>query len=117
MKHLLKLGALALSIAITFGSCKKENKDEIIVNYSPETVDVNPIIKRMQSFSADTLHIGYVAIPYPVEFKQSVKKLTVNDSTKLNAMYNIADSVVDFVYPFKAIVKSNSTTIRNVEVL
>lgn len=118
MKHLLKLGALALSLAITFGSCKKENKDEIIVDYSPETVDVNPIIKRMQSFSADTLHISCVAIPYPIEFKQvSGKKLIVNDSTELNAMYTIADSVVDFVYPFNAVIKGNSTTIGNVEEL
>lgn len=118
MKNLIRLGALALTLAITFGSCKKENKDEIIVNYSPETVDVNPIIKRMQSFSADTLYISCVAIPYPIEFKQvSGKKLIVNDSAGLNAMYSNADSVVDFVYPFKAVVKGNSTTIGNVEEL
>ena len=116
MKHLIKLGALALAMAFSFASCKKENKDEIIVNYSPDTVEVNPIIKRTQSFSADTLHISCVAIPYPIDFKQaSGKKLTIKDSSDYNAALTNPDSIVDFVYPMKAMVKGTPTTISNVE--
>jgi len=116
MKNLMKLGVLALTMALSFASCNKENKDEIITNYSPDTVQVNSMIKRMQTFSADTLYISCVAIPYPIEFKQvSGKKLTVKDSTDFNAARSNGDSIIDFVYPFDAVVKGNPTTINDVE--
>ena len=61
MKKLFKIGLLALTTAIFTTSCDKTNVDTIIVNNTPDTVDFNPLLSKMQFFSNDTLHISCVA--------------------------------------------------------
>jgi len=115
MKHLINLGVLAILTALFFSSCEKENVDQIIVDYSPDTVDINPLLRQMMTFN-DTIFITCVGIPYPVEFEQmSGNIITVNDSTDLYAASVNPDSIVDFVYPFQAVVNNNTVIINNIQ--
>lgn len=118
MKTLLKIGALALLIALTTTSCEKTNVDKVIVDYSPDTVDFNPLVNKMQTFSNDTLYISCVAIPYPIEFEQlSGNTITVNDTTDLNSALVNPDSITDFVYPIQVYLGSTSKTLNNIQEL
>jgi hypothetical protein len=116
MKNISVLGIIAFLTALLLSACEKENVDQIIVDYTPDTVNINPLIKNMNTFSADTLYFSCVGIPYPIEFQQlSGNILTVNDSSDLNAAVVNPDSIIDFVYPFQAVVNNNIREINNFE--
>lgn len=118
MKVLRTMFVLPLLLGILLASCEKDNVDEINAanpNYVPDTVDVNPLLKQMKTYSTDTVFIDCVKIPFPIDFKQaSGNVITVKSSTDLQAASNLADSLVDFVYPFQAWLKGNSVVINNV---
>ena len=118
MKNLFKIGLLALTMAILTTSCDKTDVDTIIVNNTPDTVDFNPLVSKMQFFSNDTLNISCVAIPFPVDFlKQSGSVVSVNDTTDLSAALMNGDSLIDFVYPVQVYVNGISKTIQNIQEL
>lgn len=115
MKTLLKISAISFFLVLFSSACEKTNIDTCVVDYRPDTVDFNPLINKMQNFSADTLYISCIAIPYPIDFKQlSGNVLTVNDSADLNLALLNQDSITDFVYPIQAYRDGNLLTILNI---
>lgn len=119
MKILSKLLLAAFVLGALLVSCEKDNVDSINAgnpNYAPDTVDVNPYLKQMNTFSSDTIFIDCIKIPFPLDFKQaSGNIITVNSPADLQAASLLADSLVDFVYPFQASVKGNQVVINNVK--
>lgn len=117
MKILRKIAIIPLILALLLVACERENKDVIYANnpgYAPDTVDINPYLKQMNTFSSDTIFVSCVRIPFPVDFKQaSGNVLTVNSD--LRAALNLADSVVDFVCPLSAVVNSSSRVIQGIQ--
>ncbi len=121
MRYLSKLGIIVLFAAMLFSSCEKENLDQLTVNnpnYSPDTVDVNPFLKQINTSSGDTAYISCVGIPYPFELAQmSGNILPINEEEDLIAASQNPDSIVDFVYPLQVVVNNNSQVINNIEEL
>ncbi len=121
MRYLSKLGIIVLFAAMLFSSCEKENLDELTVNnpnYSPDTVDVNPFLKQINTCSGDTAYISCVGIPYPFELAQmSGNILPINEEEDLIAASQNPDSIVDFVDPLQVVVNNNSLGINNIEEL
>jgi hypothetical protein len=119
MKVLSKLFLASLLLLTTLVACERDNVDQINAgnpNYSPDTVNVNPYLKQMNTFSSDTIFISCIRIPFPVDFKRaSGAVVTVNSSADLQAASSSADSLVDFVYPFQAVVNNNTTVINNIQ--
>lgn len=117
MKNLFIL-ALAFFLALTASSCEKNNVDKIIVDYSPDTVDFNPFLNKMQLFSSDTLYMSCLAIPYPIDFmRMSGTALTVNDSSDLTLALVSPDSITDFVYPLQVYSRGASKTVNSIQEL
>lgn len=118
MKLLSKIYLLPLLLGMLLVACEKDNLDEINPsnpNYSPDTVDVNPFLKKMKTFTSDTIYISCVRVPFPLDFKQaSGNVITVNSLADFQAATNLADSLVDFVYPFQALSSGNQVVINNV---
>lgn len=118
MKILSRMSLLPLVLGLLFVACEKDNLDSINPanpNYSPDTVDVNPFLNKMKTNATDTINIDCVKVPFPLDFKQaSGNIITVNSGADLQAASNLADSLVDFVYPFQAWVKGNQVVINNV---
>lgn len=119
MKILNKISFLALFVAILLTACQKENIDVIIPEdpgYQADTVNVNPYIPQMRTSSPDSIDIACLSIPYPVDFLQaSGNTITVNSETELDSAVLLADSLVDFVYPFNAVGDSGLVLIEDVE--
>lgn len=107
MKILNKLSVVGLLMAVLLTGCEKENVDRIIPqspNYTADTVDVNPLIKQMKAYSSDTFYISCISVPFPIDFLQaSGNVITVSSEIELNTAMELADSIVDFVYPFTAV--------------
>lgn len=107
MKTLVKFSTLAVLLTIILASCQKNNVDAIIsgpAQYNIDTVDVNPLLNQMKTYSTDTIFIDCIRIPLPINFLQSSGNvLTINSEADLLAATSAADSVVDFIYPFPAI--------------
>lgn len=115
MKNLLII-ALAFFIALSSTSCEKNNIDKIIVDYSPDTVDFNPLLNKMQFFSPDTLYLSCLAIPYPIDFKQlSGSVITVKDSSDLIAALSNPDTITDFIYPITVYIGGSSKTMNSIQ--
>lgn len=119
MKMLSNLSFLFLLFALAFTSCEKDNIDEIIHEdpvYTVDTISVNPFIVKFRTLNSDTLYIDCIRIPYPVELLQaSGNTMTVNSDEELDSALVATDSIIDFVYPFEAIVNNNETTISSIE--
>lgn len=119
MSFLNKSLILLLSITVLLGACTKENIDEITPedpNYTVDTIDVNPFITEMRSLSSDTLLISCVKIPLPIDLLQeSGNTITINTEAEWEAAEMLADQVVDFVYPFDAVVESVTIEITEIE--
>lgn len=100
-------------------ACQKENIDEIIPDdpvYQIDTIDVNPLLSQMTSTSSESLEIACINVPFPVDFLQaSGSTVTVNSAAELDDALMLADSIVDFVYPFEATDDSGMITIENFE--
>lgn len=118
MKVLSKMFLLPLLVGILLVGCEKDNVDQINANnpnYSPDTVDVNPFLSKMKTYSTDTIYISCVRVPFPLDFKQaSGNVITVNSTSDFQAATNFADSLVDFVYPFQALSNGNQVVINSV---
>lgn len=116
MKILSKISALFIAAGLFFASCSKENVDVMNVedpNFRPDTVDVNPLLKNMNSFSNDTIYLSCIAIPFPVDFKQmSGNTITLSNQSDFQAAMLNPDSLVDFVYPFLTVVKGSPVVIN-----
>lgn len=119
MKIVIKLSVFTILTAILFTACQKDNYDEIISEdpvYEVDTITVNPFIASLGSFSADTIYIGCVKISLPVDFLQeSGNIITVNSSAELDSFSMLTDSIVDFIYPFEALVDSDVFQIEAIE--
>ncbi len=109
----------ALFLVLMLASCQKQNIDEIIsesATFQTDTVSVNPLVPKLQSFSSDTMLLDCIKIPFPLDFLQaSGSTITVNSEAELDSASMLPDSLVDFVYPFNAVVGSNSVIIGDVE--
>jgi hypothetical protein len=101
------------------GACKKDYIDEIKSedpNYQVDTIDVNPFIAELRSLSSDTLFISCVKIPLPLDLLQeSGNSITINTIAELDSAEMLADAVVDFVYPFGAVIESMPVQITELE--
>lgn len=119
MKIANKISVLTLFVAILFSACRKNNFDEIITKdpgYKIDTIDVNPLLRDLRVLTPDTLYIDCVRIPFPVELLQaSGNTITINSEAELDAAIMLADSIVDFVYPFEAVSNNVVTQIEKVE--
>lgn len=118
MKILNFLTILALFAGIILTSCQKENIDEIIpidTVYQVDTIDVNPMISQLRT-SSGSIFLDCVEIPYPVDLVQlSGSTITINSDAELDAAIMLADSIVDFSYPFDAIVNNQTMIIESIE--
>lgn len=118
MKILNCITFLALFTGIILTSCQKENIDEIIPKntiFPIDTIDVNPMISQLRS-SSGSIFLDCVEIPYPVDLVQmSGSTITINSDEELEAAIILADSIVDFSYPFDAIVNSQTIIIEEIE--
>ncbi|MBK9255176.1 MAG: hypothetical protein IPM42_06770 [Saprospiraceae bacterium] len=118
MKILNSISLLALFIVIIFSSCQKENIDEIIPKdtvYQVDTIDINPMISQLRT-SSGSIFLDCVEIPYPVDFVQmSGSTITINSDAELDAAIMLADSIVNFSYPFDAIVNNQTIIIEDIE--
>ncbi|MCI4670490.1 MAG: hypothetical protein MRZ79_20305 [Bacteroidia bacterium] len=114
-----KVSLLLLSLAMLFAACQRENIDEIILQeqeYKPDTVKVNPILKRVGIFSSDSINIDCIRIPFPVDFLQaSGNTVTVNSEAELDSVGMLADSIINFVYPFDAVDNTGPIQIDSLE--
>jgi len=114
-----KISLSLLLLGILFSACQKENFDVIIPEdpvFQPDTVEVNPLIKRIGSFSADSVYIACIGIPYPIAFLQaSGNTVTVNSEVEIDSAFMLADSIVNFVYPFTAVDDSGVIQITDIE--
>ncbi len=112
MKILFKTSAFVLLMTLLFAACNKENIDEISYKEPTSQVDtigVNPLLSKMQTYSTDTIYMDCIRIPLPVSFLQaSGSSITVNNDSELNVAINLADSIVDFIYPLQ-VLDSNVT--------
>ncbi|MEO0585367.1 MAG: hypothetical protein AAF135_24350, partial [Bacteroidota bacterium] len=108
-----------LTVTVFPEACQKENFDVIIPEdpvFQPDTVEVNPLIKRIGSFSADSVYIACIGIPYPIAFLQaSGNTVTVNSEVEIDSAFMLADSIVNFVYPFTAVDDSGVIQITDIE--
>lgn len=106
MKKVLNLSIFSLVLSFLFVACQKENVDSIVAGpaqYKVDTVDVNPILNQMKTYSNDTIFIDCIRIPFPVKFELASGTIaTANDTADLNALSLQPDSIMDFHYPFQA---------------
>ena len=114
-----KISLSLFFLGILFSACQKENFDIITPEdpkFQPDTVEVNPLIKRIGSFSADSVYIVCIRIPYPVAFLQaSGDTITVNSEVEIDSAFMLADSIVNFIYPFTAVDDSGVIQITDIE--
>ncbi|MEZ4687754.1 MAG: hypothetical protein R3B47_17325, partial [Bacteroidia bacterium] len=107
MKIVNQISLLFLSLAVLFTACQKDNYDVVLPDnpgFQPDTVNTNPLLKSMKTFSQDTIYIDCIRIPFPVDFSQaSGNTITVSNNTELDSAIMLPDSLVDFVYPFDAV--------------
>ncbi|MBK8699421.1 MAG: hypothetical protein IPN29_07700 [Saprospiraceae bacterium] len=119
MKIVSKISFSLLFISIFFTACQKENIDEIIPKdpvFVADTIEVNPLITQLRSLVSNALNLGCVSISYPIEFLQaSGSTITVNSESEIDSISMLADTLVDFVYPFEAEVNNATIIIENVE--
>ena len=114
MKIITKISLFILLGAILFTACEKENVDEIVprepdyqidtVEVNPDTVEVNPLVRDLKTNSSNAIILDCIRIPFPVEFLQaSGNTIIVNNEDEFDDATMLADSIVDFVYPFEAL--------------
>lgn len=119
MKMLLKTSFLLLLAAVLFTACEQENLEEIVPEdpgFQPEVVEVNPMISSLRPSSSDELLLDCITIPLPIDFlQQSGSTITINTTEELEEATMLADSIVDFVYPFDAEDELGVIVIDNVE--
>ncbi len=119
MKMINNISLLLLFLVILFSACQKENFDVIIVEdpeYQTDTIDVNPLIRRIATTSPNSIYLDCVSIPYPVEFLQaSGNTITINSEAELDSAGMLADSIVNFVYPLDAIDDNGPLLIEDLE--
>lgn len=119
MKMLIKTSFLLLLAAVLFTACEQENLDEIVPrdpDYQPEIVDVNPILYSLQPSSSEELMLDCITIPLPIDLlQQSGNTITINTIEELEEASILADSIVDFVYPFEAENESGIIIIESIE--
>lgn len=119
MNIVTKLSVFALFIAILFSACQKNKLNDLPgEDPNPPTVskDVSAIFKSMQANSGDTIYIDCVRIPYPISLQQaSGSTITVNNEVELDSALTLADSIVDFVYPFQVVTDQGVFTINSIE--
>jgi hypothetical protein len=112
---------LLLFITALLGACRKENIDELILkdpDYKVDTVAVNPFIIQMRALSPDTLSISCVKVPLPLDFLQeSGNVITINTEEEFEEAEMLNDPIVDFVYPFTALVGVELRQISSIEEL
>jgi hypothetical protein len=114
MSNFLKLGTLVVAAVTAFltSSCERTSVE------LPLDTGFSSLSAKMQLFSADTLYISCVAIPYPIDFKQqSGSVLTVKDSSDLNLALLNPDSIIDFVYPLDVYLRGTTRTVQSIEEL
>lgn len=122
--NILKVKTLHLFLVLIFGtlfftSCEKNNIDNYKIvkdKFKVDTVDVNPFISALNTFSTDTLYLECIKIPLPVGFiRESGKSVKVNTSQELDQLSNSNDLIMDFDYPFQSIVNGQSVQINSIE--
>ncbi len=119
MNVLKSFGLFIVLIAAFFTSCEKDSMDEP-AQYNPDNqvdvIEVNPLARNLTA-SSDFIIIDCIRIPYPVDFLQaSGSTITVNNEAELDAATMLADSIVDFVYPFDVLDDDdNEITISKVD--
>jgi hypothetical protein len=110
---------LVFFFILLFTACQKENMDQIIPTnpgHHVDTIDVNPFMAELRSYAPDTLMISCVKIPLPLDLLQESGNIfTINTEEDLEAAEMLADAIVDFVYPFGAIIDSGPIEISNLE--
>lgn len=107
MKILKTLGFFMVLAAAFLMSCERDDVDEIVPrdpDYQIDTVEVNPLARDLKTTSPDYIIIDCIRIPFPVDFLQaSGNTITVNTEDELEDATMLADSIVDFIYPFEAL--------------
>lgn len=120
MNTLNKISFLIFFVAIFFTACQKENIDEIIPEdpeITVDTIDVNPIVQqlRLNSNSSESIDLLCLEIPLPVDFLQlSGNTISVNTQAEFEAASMLADTIVDFVYPFDAVNDNGTIVVENI---
>jgi hypothetical protein len=107
-----------LFLALLFVACDRQNVDEIIPasgTFEIDSVATNPFVKNIQSSGTDSIRLDCISIPFPLDFLQaSGDTITVNTGAELDSASMLADSLVDFVYPFDAVVDGSAILIQDV---
>ena len=119
MKILKTLGLFILLAAFMI-SCENDNTDEIVPNdpnYQVDTIEVNPLARGLKTTSPNFINLDCIRIPFPVDFLQaSGNTITVSTEDELESAYTLADSIVDFIYPFEVLDEDdNEFTIEEVK--
>ncbi|MEL6142678.1 MAG: hypothetical protein AAFU67_13795, partial [Bacteroidota bacterium] len=105
MKLLSRLPFLFLFIALVFTSCDPENTDEIIapdVGFEPEVVEVNGLVKSLETTADDGLELGCLTVNFPFDLLlEDGSTATVNSVEEFEtvASEDAPVQAVDFVYP------------------
>jgi hypothetical protein len=108
-----------LFLALLFVACDRQNIDEIIPasgTFEIDTVATNPFVKNIQSSGPDSILLDCIKIPFPLNFLQaSGNTVTVNTEAELDSASMLPDSLVDFVYPFDAVVDTGIIQVQDIE--
>lgn len=120
MKILKTLGLFIVLAAAFLTSCDRDDVDEIVPrepDYQIDTVEVNPLARDLKTTSSEAIILDCIRIPFPVEFLQaSGNTIVVNTEDEFEDATMLADSIVDFVYPFEVLDEDdNEIIIEEVE--
>lgn len=105
MKFSYQIFMFILVATVLLTSCQQENFDDIIVedpDFQPEEVITNSLLNAMLvSNTSSTMDLGCVSISFPFDMvTASGATATINSEEDfIAALDDIADPVVDFIYP------------------